>query len=112
MRQIVTIHIEWLRSHPEVPRLFIREIHSNNPITERVIKRIKKNVEGSLSKFDKLLKQSKDQHLIRDIDVLQTIWNLVSMDLFLFFTKPMLAIIWNDQFTDLTNMNQTILETD
>ncbi len=99
--KIVHLHLQFLRDHPHIPQMMVREIHSGNPIVTRVMKQIlseeaQENIE-QIARFFFIAKQRKK---IRSVDADQIIWNILALNLFYFFTKPMLQTIWPNQCAD------------
>ncbi len=99
--RFVHIHLEFLQKNPNLIKLFLREIHSNNPIVHKVLKELYADAEseyfkGALTKFRKAIKEGQ----LRPVDPMQTLWNLVGLDLFYFVARPVLNIVWHDKIQD------------
>lgn len=95
--RMIQLHNDFLATKPEFPKILMREIHGANPIPHKVIRKV---VAGTgrqkLDQFLDLIEQAKKEGSIRDVDSLQTLWNIVGMNLFFFIVKPVLEIIWED----------------
>ncbi|HPR88257.1 MAG TPA: TetR/AcrR family transcriptional regulator, partial [bacterium] len=97
---LVHLHLDFLGKHPEVPRLILREIHSGNPVVEKLIhshfKRFGHQVQGFRDKLAEAVAAGR----IRPVDPLQTMWNLVALNLFIFALQPLLAAAFPEVFKD------------
>jgi TetR/AcrR family transcriptional regulator len=98
IKQFVSLHIDFLAQHPHLPRIITREIHSSNPVIKRVMKEIyKESYKTNISSFFQLAEWAKKSDRIRSVDSLQTLWNILALDLFYFMVKPMLQTFWADE---------------
>ncbi len=93
--QMVETHIDFMKQHPQLPSLFIREINQANPITLRVVRELfQKQERIDNNPLITMLKTAKENGEIVDMDPMQVSWNLIAMNIFYFITHPMLAEIW------------------
>ncbi len=103
--QLVHIHLDFLQAHPHLPRMLAREIHSNNPIVDRVVQQLfTKSARPFLDQVQKRIVHAKKTGLIRDVDPVQTIWNLIALNLFTFLTQPIMSAAWPEKFADADRM--------
>ena len=99
--RLVHLHLTFLRNHPHLPRMMAREIHSNNPIVDRVVRQLfKESARPFLDEVQKHIARAGKSGLIRKVDPVQLIWNLIALNLFTFFTEPIMSVVWPDQFAD------------
>jgi len=101
IRKIVHTHLSFLSKHPHLVRLFLREIHSDNPIVHRVLQELYLDrnlldLTDAIQEFQKAI----DAGIIRPVDPVQTLWNFIGLDLFYFIARPMLVINWKDKMVD------------
>jgi TetR/AcrR family transcriptional regulator len=96
---IVHIHMRFLRDHPELPKLLVREMHTGNPVVRKVMRDILRKVRrGLFVDFADILKLGMLAGKMRKVDPDQTLWNLIGMNLFYFVARPMLEAGWPDLF--------------
>ncbi len=94
VRAFVEKHIEFLQKNPQLPKVIIRELHNNNPITGKITRKIFASlILQVFQKVDEKVRVAKDAGEIRDIDAMQTIWSIAGMNLFFFFMKPLLVLV-------------------
>jgi TetR/AcrR family transcriptional regulator len=97
--QIVHTHMRFLHDHPELPKLLVREMHTDNPIIKKVMGDILRKVKrGLFFDFSTLLRVGALAGRVRRVDPRQTIWSLVGMNLFFFVARPVLEAGWPELF--------------
>lgn len=102
LTRLVHSHILFLAQHPHLPRIMFRELQSQNPQIQKVIAHTVGET-GLLKEPEKLLfviKNAMQEGKIRPIDPLQTVWNIIGMNLVLFMAMPLFKTIWSDEFQD------------
>lgn len=97
--RLIRLHFGFLSRHPELPKLLAREIHTGNPIVQKILTDLMKKVRKELladilAAMRRMIRAKK----LRPVDPLQTIWNVVSLSLFFFIAKPVLEIGWPETF--------------
>ncbi|MBN2354628.1 TetR family transcriptional regulator [candidate division KSB1 bacterium] len=98
---IVRVHLQFLYDHPHIPQMLGREMHSGNPIVARVIHQVFEEIgRENLSRFGQLFSNAVKLGKIRSVDPVQTIWNILGLNLFYFFTKPVIKTMWKTQCAD------------
>lgn len=93
--KMVHAHLQMLSTHPHLPKLMIREVNSGNPYAQKVLKETLaqialKNSSNLIVLFQRYIKENK----IRAVDPIQTLWNIIAMNLFYFIARPILQEIW------------------
>lgn len=97
--QIVHIHMQFLADHPYIPKIMVRELHSGNRIAEKVLREIfEKLKHGRYPDFIKVFTAGARTGKIRKVDPLQTIWNIVALNIFYFVARPFLQAGWPELF--------------
>lgn len=97
--QVVHIHMQFLNDHPYIPKIMIRELHSGNRIPEKVIRELFAELKrGKYFNFIKVFELGAKTGKIRKVDPLQTIFNIVAMNLFYFVARPFLQAGWPELF--------------
>ena len=95
---IVNEHFDFLQNNPEVTRLFLREIHSDNPILYKVMNELRHDTaRRDIKAVMKKLEQAADDGIMRPVDPMNTIWNIVGLDLFYFVSKPLIHVLWDKE---------------
>jgi TetR/AcrR family transcriptional regulator len=97
--QIVHLHLRFLAEHPAIPKILLREMHSSRAVVPRVLGEIFGKIKTDrypalIRVFEAGVRSGK----IRDVDPLQTILNILSMNIFYFIAKPVLSAGWPDVF--------------
>lgn len=102
--QLVHLHLDFLSRNPELPRMIIREIQSGNPVVEKL-------VQSSFSRFGSQLQTLREEMAVairekrlREVDPLQTVWNIVALNIFIFIVRPILSAAFPDEFADAGRM--------
>jgi len=104
---IIHAHIDFLEQNPYLPKIIFREIHSNNPVTSKVIREFFNQGFGEIvTQFVDKIDRASGNGNIRPVDSIQTIWNVVAMNLFYFMMKPIISV-----FSDRLNMDEKELLT-
>jgi TetR/AcrR family transcriptional regulator len=97
--KIVHIHMQFLADHPYIPKIMVRELHSGNRIAEKVLRDLfSKMKQGRFPDFFRVLESGVKAGKIRKIDPLQTIWNIVALNIFYFVARPFLQAGWPELF--------------
>jgi TetR/AcrR family transcriptional regulator len=99
--RIVRLHMRFLAENPHIPKILVREMHSGHPIVPKVLGEIFGRIRRErypmlLGIFEAGVRSGR----IRDVDPLQTILNLLSMNIFYFIAKPVLSAGWPDVFSN------------
>lgn len=99
--RLVHTHLHFLQEHAHLPRLIVREMHSGNPVVEKLIRRnMGKLAQGYIGKFGERIKQLMEAGAIRPMDPRQILMNVVALNLFTFIMQPLLATMWGDDLPD------------
>jgi len=97
--RIVHIHMRFLADHPYIPKIMVRELHSGNRIAEKVLRELFAKMKlGQYFNFIKVFEAGAKAGKIRKVDPLQTIWNIVALNIFYFVARPFLAAGWPELF--------------
>jgi TetR/AcrR family transcriptional regulator len=97
--RIVHIHMKFLADHPYIPKIMVRELHSGNRIAEKVLRELfSKMKQGRFPDFFKVFEAGAKAGKIRKVDPLQTIWNIVALNIFYFVARPFLQAGWPELF--------------
>lgn len=97
----VQAHFQFLSEHLYLPRIIVRELNSDNPIVESVMRDLFQQIGSNKIRqaVDTLAAGIKTGKL-RTVDPKQTIWNIIGLNLFFFIAKPLLKAIWPEEFVD------------
>lgn len=94
-------HLQFLAAHAHLPRILIRELNSNNPIVEKVMHELFKQIgHRRVRQAVEALATGIESGKLRPIDPKQTIWNIIALNLFIFIARPLLKVIWKEDFAD------------
>ncbi|MDM7926034.1 MAG: TetR/AcrR family transcriptional regulator [bacterium] len=100
--QIVRLHFRFLAEHPAIPKILLREMHSNHPIVPKVLGEIFGRIRSErYPDFVRIFEAGIRSGKIRDVDPLQTILNIISMNAFYFIARPVLSVGWPDVFASV-----------
>jgi TetR/AcrR family transcriptional regulator len=89
--QLVHLHLDFLDKNSHLPKMIIREIQSGNPVVEKLIQANFNQFSGHLHLLKEKMAAAAAAGKIRDVDPLQTLWNLVALNIFIFVVRPILA---------------------
>ncbi len=108
-------HIDFLAQNPYLPKIIIREIHGSNPVVNKVIHEFFDNEFGNIiHKFEQKIVQASAKGEIRQVDAVQTMWNVAAMNLFYFMMKPILNVFFVNKEIDenelLTKRKQAVTD--
>ena len=93
--RLVRVHFQFFAQNPHIPVLLARELHGGREIAYDVFREVFEKVQSDLMiGFREFIIRNKKTGQVRDVDPVQTIWNIIALDLFYFITKPVLDIIW------------------
>ncbi len=94
-------HFQFLAAHAHLPRILIRELNSNNPIVEKVMHELFKQIgHRRMRQAVEALAAGIESGKLRPTDPKQTIWNIIALNLFIFIARPLLKVIWKEDFAD------------
>lgn len=94
-------HLQFLAAHAHLPRILIRELNSNNPIVEKVMHELFKQIgHRRVRQAVEALATGIESGKLRPIDPKQTIWNIIALNIFIFIARPLLKVIWKEDFAD------------
>lgn len=105
---MVRTHFQFISSHPNLPRILVRELNSNNPIAEQVLTELFEQFgTDRLTRMLALIKEKIAAGKLRSVDPKQTLWNIVALNIFYFVFKPFLRAAWPE---DIANEPQLLQE--
>jgi len=94
-------HIDFLAQNPYLPKIIIREIHVSNPVTHKVIHEFfDLELKNIIKELEYKIVQASVKGEIRQVDAMQTLWNVVALNLFYFMMKPILNVFFVEQNVD------------
>lgn len=97
--EIVHMHFQFLLSHPQLPRLLARELNSDNPIPQKVLTDvIKSHGRERLDGLQRFFTKAISAGQLRPVDVKQTLWNIISLNVFTFIVSPVFQNVWPEEF--------------
>lgn len=113
--RLVHTHLHFLQEHAHLPRLLVREMHSGNPVVEKLIRRnMGKLAQGYIGKFGERMKHLMEAGAIRPMDPRQILMNVAALNLFTFIMQPLLAIMWGEELPEndrlLQEREQAVVE--
>jgi len=95
IKRLVHVHFRFLLDHPQLPGLVARELNSSNPLPEKVLADVIKQLAGhKIFHLHALLQKGIAQGAIRRVDTKQLLWSIVSLNIFSFIAWPILRNIW------------------
>jgi len=95
IRRLVHVHFDFLLQHPQLPRLLVRELNSDNPLPFKILEDVMGGFgRGKIMRLQKIFDQAVAQKIVRRVDVKQLIWSIVSLNVFSFILWPVLQSIW------------------
>jgi TetR/AcrR family transcriptional regulator len=99
--QIVHLHMRFLAEHPHLPKILVREMHSGHPIVPKVLGEIFGRIKQERYPFlIQIFEAGVRAGKIRDVDPLQTLLSILSMNIFYFIAKPVLSAGWPEVFAN------------
>jgi AcrR family transcriptional regulator len=102
--QLVHTHLAFLHANPDLPRMIVREMHSGNPVVEKLVTtnfgRFSSQVSGLKAKMTEAIDSGK----IRPVDPLQTVLNLVALNVFVFIMRPALSAVFHEEISESETM--------
>jgi TetR/AcrR family transcriptional regulator len=99
--RVVRFHFRFFADHPHIPVLLAREMHGAGGIATGVFREVFQNVQRRTmpAVLDCLVRAGKAGS-IRKVDPVQTIWNIVAMNIFYYIAKPVLRVLWPESDGD------------
>lgn len=105
--KIVHTHFHFIAAHPNLPRILVRELNSNNPIAEQVlIELVEQFGTSRLAKMVSLIMRGIAARKLRAVDPKQTLWNIVALNIFYFVFKPFIRAAWPEDVSDESQLLQ------
>jgi TetR/AcrR family transcriptional regulator len=99
--QIVHLHMRFLAEHPHLPKILIREMHSGHPIVPKVLGEIFGRIrQDRYPALIQIFEAGVRTGIIRNVDPLQTLLSILSMNIFYFIAKPVLSAGWPEVFSN------------
>jgi len=95
IKRLVHVHLQFLLEHPQLPRLLVRELNSDNPLPQKVLADVMGQFSRQrISRLQQLFDRAVAARTARQMDVRQLILSIVSLNVFSFIAWPVLQIIW------------------
>jgi TetR/AcrR family transcriptional regulator len=99
--QVVHFHFQFFAENPHIPVLLAREMHGKAGIASGVFREVFEKVQSrTMPGVLDCLVRARKTGAIRRVDPVQTVWNIVAMNIFYFIAKPVLGILWPDLGAD------------
>ncbi len=99
--RMVHTHFQFIAAHPNLPRILVRELNSNNPIAEQVLAELFEQFGPSrLTKMVSVITDGIAAGKLRAVDPKQTLWNIVALNIFYFVFKPFIRAAWPEDASD------------
>ncbi len=115
IEKIVQTHFNFIAAHPNLPRVMVRELNSNNPIVEQVLADLMKQFGARrLAMIVSMIRDRIAAGKLRAVDPKQTMWNIVALNIFYFAFKPFIQAAWpedvNEEAQLLQQREQAIID--
>jgi TetR/AcrR family transcriptional regulator len=101
IREVVHLYTMFLTDHPYLPKIMVRELHAGHSVVRKTMAEMFAELKaGRYADLLHLVDAGVKTGQIRDVDPLQTIWNIVALNLFFFVARPALEAGWPELFQE------------
>lgn len=101
LRSAIERHIEFIASHPELPRFMIGEVFSQPERVALIIQQLRKHSNQVVSSLQTQIDDYSAQGLCRRVDAAMLILDIVSLNIFAFIARPLVNPLLGGIMTDM-----------
>ena len=111
----ISKHYEILKQNPKLPIFILNEINNNSETIHWLKEAFKNNIPSFIVKFQKELDEEVKSNRIREVNAMDIILNIISLNVFMFISLPIVEYVFNsqnesiDQFVE--NRKKEIIQT-
>lgn len=111
----ISKHYEILKQNPKLPIFILNEINNNSETIHWLKEAFKNNIPSFIVKFQKELDEEVKINRIREVNAMDIILNIISLNVFMFISLPIVEYVFNsqnesiDQFVE--NRKKEIIQT-
>lgn len=111
----ISKHYEILKQNPKLPIFILNEINNNSETIHWLKEAFKNNIPNFIVKFQKELDEEVKINRIREVNAMDIILNIISLNVFMFISLPIVEYVFNsqnesiDQFVE--NRKKEIIQT-
>lgn len=111
----ISKHYEILKQNPKLPIFILNEINNNSETIHWLKEAFKNNIPSFIVKFQKELDEEVKSNRIREVNAMDLILNIISLNVFMFISLPIVEYVFNsqnesvDQFVE--NRKKEIIQT-
>lgn len=111
----ISKHYEILKQNPKLPIFILNEINNNSETIHWLKEAFKNNIPSFIVKFQKELDEEVKSTRIREVNAMDLILNIISLNVFMFISLPIVEYFFNsqnesiDQFVE--NRKKEIIQT-
>ncbi|MDD4545646.1 MAG: TetR/AcrR family transcriptional regulator [Bacteroidales bacterium] len=115
LRNRIAKHYEILKQNPKLPIFILNEINNNSETIHWLKEAFKNNIPSFIVKFQKELDEEVKINRIREVNAMDIILNIISLNVFMFISLPIVEYVFNsqnesiDQFVE--NRKKEIIQT-
>ncbi|MCH3923554.1 MAG: TetR/AcrR family transcriptional regulator [Bacteroidales bacterium] len=104
IKKMIDVHFDFLLKDARLPLFIINEINNNNDTAQTIKEVFKDTIFPILSAFQKDLDQEIKANRIRQISAFDLLINIVSLDVFIFISEPIMRNILSYDKQDMNNV--------
>lgn len=93
IENIVTKHIDFLCQNPGLPLLLLSEVNRNSDHIGHIFEKMKIHAVRIVGMLETEIAKEREKGLVRDVNGFDLIFNIISLNVFMFIAKPLLLNI-------------------
>lgn len=115
LRNRIAKHYDILKQNPKLPIFILNEINNNSKTKDLLKETFKSNIPSFILKFQRELDKEAKNKRIREINAMDLMLNIISLNVFMFISLPIVDYVFNsqneniDQFVE--NRKKEIIQT-
>lgn len=94
---IIAKHYDILKQNPKLPIFILNEINNNSDTIHWLKEAFKNNIPSFILKFQKELDEEVENNRIREVNAMDLILNIISLNVFMFISLPIVEYVFNSQ---------------
>jgi TetR/AcrR family transcriptional regulator len=103
--RMVHVHFRFLLEHPHLPRMIARELNSGSPVPEKALAdMVHRSGKQKLNSLQYIFSRAIHDGKMRSVDVKQTLWSIIALNVFSFIAAPVLQSAWPEEFKPFDKM--------
>lgn len=93
----ISKHYEILKQNPKLPIFILNEINNNSETIHWLKEAFKNNIPGFIEKFQRELDEEVNNKRIRELNAMDLMLNIISLNVFMFISLPIVDYVFNSQ---------------